>query len=296
MKWKTLFVSLILIAMGSLFVDASPAQQADHRTIVIKFMEEVWKKGNLAHIDQVMDPNVIRFGHVAEGNTNGIAAYKALVTKVRSAFTDYNITLLDLMGDGNKATFKWQLRGNYVGPDQKISPGRSVDILGKTIWIFRDGKVIREVVEMDAEEYHRQIELALPYSEVHSRALMLSYLYEVINHGDVSAIEELVSDRHVLHTSNNRDLTGQEALREHVLTLRTAFPDLSVTINEVIADGNIVSARWTLSGTHRAEWNGIPASNRQVKATGLTMMRIKDEKIQETWNVVDLVAIGVKVN
>jgi hypothetical protein len=58
----------------------------------------------------------------------------------------------------------------------------------------------------------------------------------------------------------------------------------------------LVSARWTLSGTQRGEWNGVPATNRRLDATGLTMMRVKDDKIQETWSVLDLLLIGAKPN
>jgi steroid delta-isomerase-like uncharacterized protein len=285
----------VVLAACSVVASGFAPQDRGHRDQVIKYLDEVWSKGNLAYIDQLMDPQIERFGHVAEGNTFGIADYKSLVTKVRSAFTDYNFTLIDVMGTGNKATFKWQLRGNYVGADRKLSPGRTVDLMGKTAWLFKGDKVVREVVEMDSDEYHRQIAMAAPYSEVASRALMLSYLYEVVRQGDVSAVDELVADSHVLHTANNRDLVGKDALRAHVLELREAFPDLSVKIHDIIADGNIVSARWILSGTQRGEWNGVPATNRRIDATGLTMMRVKDDKIQETWSVLDLLLVGPKV-
>jgi steroid delta-isomerase-like uncharacterized protein len=296
MRWQKFAVASAVLAACSMVASGFAPQDQGHRSQVIKFMDEVWGKGNLAYIDQAMDPQIARFGHVAEGNTFGIAAYKSLVTKVRSSFTDYNFTLLDMMGVGNKATFKWQLRGNYVGADKKLSPGRTVDIMGKTVWIFRGDKVVREIVEMDQEEYHRQIAMAVPYSEVGSRALMLSYLYEVLSQGDVSSLDELVAETHVLHAANNKDLVGKDALREHVLDLRAAFPDLALKIHDVIADANIVSARWTLSGTQRGEWNGVPATNRRIDATGLTMMRIKDDKIQETWSVLDLLLVGPKAD
>jgi steroid delta-isomerase-like uncharacterized protein len=294
MKCKLFGLSLIVLGAASIAASALVPQSQGHREQVIKFMDEVWNKGNFAYIDQAMDPEIARFGHVSEGNTYGIAAYKDQVAKIRSSFTDYNITLKDMMGVGNKATYTWQLRGNYVGPDKKLSPGRTVDIMGKTVWIFKGDKVIREVVEMDQDEYYRQIQMAQPYSEVGNRALMLSYLYEVVSHGEVSSLEELVAQNHVLHNLGGDKVTGQAALREHVLALRAAFPDMTIKIGDVISEGNHVSARWTLEGTHKAEWNGIPASDRKVVASGITFMTIKDDKIQETWNFLDLM-VSAKV-
>jgi steroid delta-isomerase-like uncharacterized protein len=288
---KSKLFSLALIALATFSVAASAfAPQEGHRNLVAKYLDEVWNKGNLAAIDQLMDPEIARFGHVDEGNTYGIAAYKDRIGKIRSTFTDYNVTLLDMQGVDDKATFRWQLRGNYVGPNKAISPGRAVDIMGKTVWTVRGGKVVREVVEMDQEEFYRQIQMAQPYSEVGNRALMLSYLYEVVSRGEVSSLDALIADNHVLHDLGGTKVTGKAALREHVLSLRTAFPDLTIKIGDIIAEGNHVSAWWTLEGTQKGEWNGIAATNRRIVTSGLTFMTVKDGKIQESWNMIDLIA------
>lgn len=293
MKWK--IFGLALLVLGASFITASGfAPGEGYRETVIKFHDEVWNKGNLAFVDEVMTPQIARFGHVEEGNTYGIEAYKQQINKIRSSFTDYNIRLLDMMGVDDTATFTWQLRGNYVGPNKSISPGRTVDIMGKTVWTMKNGKVIREVVHMDPEEYYRQIQMAQPYSEVENRALMLSYLYEVVSLGDMTWVDKLVSPKHVLHDVGNDTVVGPEALRQHILALRTAFPDLKVKIHEVIADGNSVSARWTLEGTQKGSWNDNPATDRKMFATGVTFMTVKDNKIQETWNSIDLLAVGAK--
>jgi steroid delta-isomerase-like uncharacterized protein len=275
-----------------MMVSAYTPQDTGMREKVIKFNEEVWGKGNVAYIDTLMDPDFIRLGYTEQGNTAGIAAFKQKVQEIRSQFTDYSLTLTDMMGVGNKATFTWQLRGNYVGPGQKISPGRPVDLMGKTVWTFQGDKVISEVVEVDAEEYYRQIQMALPYSEIENRALALSYTYEVLSKGNVSSLSELVAEAHVLHDMNNQTIKGLDGLRNHVLDLRKAFPDVSIAINDVVADGNLVTTRWTITGTQRGAWNGIPATGKQFKATGMTFMRMGNGKIQETWSVWDTILLG----
>jgi steroid delta-isomerase-like uncharacterized protein len=295
MNRKLVAITFAVLATCSLAASAFVSQASGHREQVVKFLDEVWTKGNLAYIDEAMDPEFVRFGHTDEGNTVGIPAFKEKVRQIRASFTDYNITLVDMMGVGDKATFTWRLRGNYVGPDKKLSPGRAVDIMGKTVWLMRGDKVVKEVVEIDPEEYYRQIQMAVPYSGVENRALMLSYLYEVMSRGNVSALDELVSATHVLHDANNVTVTGVEKLREHVLAMRTAFPDLSIRIHEIVSDGNMVTARWTVTGTHRGDWNGIPATGTRVEASGLSFAYVKNGQIQETWSVWDTMKLRAKI-
>jgi predicted ester cyclase len=294
MTWKLFGIASAVLVTSSLVVSAYTPQQSGHREEVIKFVDEVWTKGNVAYVDVAMDPQIVRFGHTTEGNTTGIPAYKDRVQKIRSEFSDYNVTLVDMMGVGDKAIFTWRLKGNYVGPNKSITPGRAVDITGKTVWIMRGGKVVEEIVEMDPEEYYRQIQMAVPYSEVENRALVLSYLYEVMSRGNVSALDELVAANHILHDINDQTIKGIEPLRAHILDLRKAFPDLTVTINDIRADGNLVTARWTIAGTQKGEWNGYPPTNLHFTAIGLSQAFIKDGKIQETWSNWDTMKLRMK--
>jgi steroid delta-isomerase-like uncharacterized protein len=66
-----------------------------------------------------------------------------------------------------------------------------------------------------------------------------------------------------------------------------AFPDLRITVDNIIAEGDKVAVRWTATGTHLGELMGIPASGRQIKFTGITIHRFADGKIVENWWVYD---------
>jgi len=67
----------------------------------------------------------------------------------------------------------------------------------------------------------------------------------------------------------------------------TAFPDARITIEENIADGNTIAARWTLEGTHRAEFEGIPATGRKVKFDGIEYNIIVNGQCAEHWSMFD---------
>jgi steroid delta-isomerase-like uncharacterized protein len=73
--------------------------------------------------------------------------------------------------------------------------------------------------------------------------------------------------------------------------LRAAFPDLRVEINDLIAEGDKVVARNTVTGTHRGEFMGIPPTGRRVAYDEIFVVRFADGRIAETWGVVDLASL-----
>ena len=67
----------------------------------------------------------------------------------------------------------------------------------------------------------------------------------------------------------------------------TAFPDLHVTTNYLVAEGDKVVKRWTAHSTHKGELMGIPATGKRIVVTGIEMFRIADGKIAELWACMD---------
>ena len=68
---------------------------------------------------------------------------------------------------------------------------------------------------------------------------------------------------------------------------RGAFPDLRATINKQVADGDSVVTHLTLSGTHKGEYRGVPATNRQVTWSQIAIARFERGKIVESWRIPD---------
>jgi predicted ester cyclase len=84
---------------------------------------------------------------------------------------------------------------------------------------------------------------------------------------------------------------GPEGIRRTVMLLRTAFPDLRFTIEQVIVEDETIAARWTARGTHHGTLQGpigsIAATGRPVAFQGITMGRVVDRKAGETWVIMD---------
>ncbi len=117
-----------------------------------------------------------------------------------------------------------------------------------------------------------------------NKALARRVLEEVFNQGNLSLIDELFTEDIVNHDAAFPEpQVGAVAARATVNGYREGFPDLSITIEEQLADGDRVATRWTARGTHRGELMGMSATGKQATVTGITIDRIVDGRIAETW-------------
>jgi predicted ester cyclase len=99
---------------------------------------------------------------------------------------------------------------------------------------------------------------------------------ELWNHtGDLDAAEELFA-------------AGQaEAAKQQAADFRRGFPDVISTIEDLIAEGDMVVARWRSRATHQGDYMGIAATGNEVQFTGISVYRIEGGKIAESWTVED---------
>jgi steroid delta-isomerase-like uncharacterized protein len=80
---------------------------------------------------------------------------------------------------------------------------------------------------------------------------------------------------------------GPEIIKEHISDWLSGFPDLSFTIEQMIAEGDRVSTLLTMDGTHTGEWLGIPPNGKRINIRMTTIHRIRNGKIVEDWVVVE---------
>ena len=85
------------------------------------------------------------------------------------------------------------------------------------------------------------------------------------------------------------DTEGLDALRQAFAGFRTTFPDLRITPEQFVAEGDLVSLRWTASGTHSGPFAGIEPSGRRVAWGGTDTYRLSDGKVAEWWRNEDVV-------
>jgi steroid delta-isomerase-like uncharacterized protein len=79
----------------------------------------------------------------------------------------------------------------------------------------------------------------------------------------------------------------RETTKQVVAMYGRAFPDLNHTVDEWVVEGDTVGARWTVNGTHQGEFQGIPASGKSIKRSGITVHHLAGGKLRETWLTFD---------
>ena len=115
---------------------------------------------------------------------------------------------------------------------------------------------------------------------------------EATNTGDSEliskTIDEVVEPDVLIRTPLPVEATGAEALKEVFSRLHRAFPDLHVSVEDVIAEGDRIAARNSVTGTHQGDYMGIPPTGRRVTYNEMFIVRFVDGRIAETWGVVDV--------
>lgn len=119
-----------------------------------------------------------------------------------------------------------------------------------------------------------------------NKAQVRRVIEEVYNRGDLALVDELAAGGMVIHAATG-DIVGREAVKRYVAALRTGFPDLHVTIEEQIAEGDRVVTRWTARGTHDGVFQGLAPTGRPACVTGTDIDRMADGRAVECWMQMD---------
>ena len=110
--------------------------------------------------------------------------------------------------------------------------------------------------------------------------------WEIVNQHNPDLIDEFYTPDLVWHEPD-QDIQGSEEAKQFVSTFLEAFPNLNVTLEDEIAEGDKVVTRWTIRGTHQGELMGIAPTEEQIELKGITIHRIKGGKIAEEWERYD---------
>lgn len=130
-----------------------------------------------------------------------------------------------------------------------------------------------------------------------NKAAVQRFNHAFIAQGDMKAFEELMDPRFINRTALPGFPPGADGMVKMIVEiLRAAFPDISVEIHDQIAEGDKVFTRKTLSGTHRGEFLGVPATGRRLSIQVFDLVRLENGRYVEHWglNTVPLLAMQLK--
>jgi steroid delta-isomerase-like uncharacterized protein len=107
---------------------------------------------------------------------------------------------------------------------------------------------------------------------------------EVWNKGNLQVTDELFTPNYTHHDASTPDVgRGPESEQKRATLYRTAFPDIRFTIDDMIAEGETVMARWSCRATHKGDLSGIAPTGKQININGVSIARFTNGKMAEGW-------------
>jgi steroid delta-isomerase-like uncharacterized protein len=112
--------------------------------------------------------------------------------------------------------------------------------------------------------------------------------FDEVAMGDMTAVDEIIALEFVRHDlAGGPEAHGPDGVKRLIAGLRTGFPDLQTTIEDIFSDGDRVVVRFTASGTHSGPFMGIAPTGREATWSGVNIYRVSGGRIRETWQLAD---------
>ena len=147
--------------------------------------------------------------------------------------------------------------------------------------------------------YDRTVDAAASEAE-RNKQITREYLEKVWIGKDPSAVHQYVDPNVILHEHLGEAEIGAETrgswgIEEQLTIVLNAAPDLQFVLDEIVAERDIVAARWHFEATHTGNFYGVPATNRRVSMHGMFFSRFRDGKVVESWQTLDIFSILVQM-
>ena len=124
-----------------------------------------------------------------------------------------------------------------------------------------------------------------------NKKIVRRFVEEFKNKANHNIVDELFTPDPAIHFPIPGLPPGRDALKQLGPLVVMAFPDVHVTVEDLIAEGDKVVERTAAGGTHKGEFYGIPATGKQITWTEIHIYRLKDGKITELWSQIDLLGL-----
>ena len=124
-------------------------------------------------------------------------------------------------------------------------------------------------------------------SEAENKTIAQRFNEDVWGRGDQAALEELLDLDFVDHDALPGQPPGREGHQQILAAFRSAFPDLNVTTEDIVAEGHKVVSRWTARGTHQGALLAIAPTGNGVTIKGIDVLRVAEGRIVERWSQIN---------
>jgi len=272
------------------------------RDIARRFVTDLFGKGDLAMVDEVVDPDLVDH-NTFPGLPPGIEGFRLAPLVVREGFPDLHSIPARVVVDGDRVFYNWEGTATHTGPFAGFEPtGGKIRMAGMEIITFKGDRVAEHWTLNNALEVMQQLGLVpggTPSSEPReytqvpaceggvttsmeeNKAIMLRQIEEIWNGKNLDAADELY---HPQAVTPYVDLPpGPAGCKAVASVFHTAMPDFHMTVEDILAEDDLVVARVNQTGTHGGELWGMPATGTRLEFAGLAVVKICDGRILSSW-------------
>jgi steroid delta-isomerase-like uncharacterized protein len=271
----------------------APPSPGENKLFLQRYVKNVIDGENPGLADRYFASNF--YNHdPAPGEQPGLQGVTRFLESIFTAFSGFHTTIEEQIAEDDLVVGRWSQRFTNTGPYLNF-PGslKPIHIGGITITRVRNGKLVEQweardavslLVQMNVVRPLGPLEAAIPDEQkTANEAIASRFFYEAWNCGNSRLVDEIFSSEFLNHNLLEGQVNGPAGMRQWIEGWRSAFPDMSVTIDLVISEGPKVVTRWTLNGTHRNTFLGIPATGKYVTIPGITIFRVEDGRVKEAW-------------
>lgn len=272
-----------------------------NKALAGRYFYEVFNEANMNTLEEICAPDFIFTLPTHTEPFRGVEGYKDLVNMLIGCFPDLHFAIEDMFAEEDRVFTRWTSRGTHTGiPFPTVigdvpAIGNSFMIEGMTWHRVVDGKLAEVQANEDSLGLIQQLGRVLfptedvskpsePASPEANKKIVNRYLNEIMNQGKLEVINEIMAPNVAFRIPTLPDpVRGRDGIKQFVCGLRTAFPDLKFTMDYQIAEGNKVAVRYSLTGTHKGEFLGIPPSNNQIADEGNDLFHLAGGQIVNIW-------------
>jgi steroid delta-isomerase-like uncharacterized protein len=274
-----------------------------NRATILRFFREVIGLGDLDVLDALATEDYQDYVALP-GQGPGRAGLKHRIAVIRAAFQPRHV-LHDVIVDSDRVAVRWTLQGVHSAEFLGLRPtGKPVHFDGIDMYQMRNGRMAAHWNVVDMWSFYQQVtsqreereeeEKETTVAENENSRLIGRYYEEVLNQGRVEVLDTIAQADHIEHDPLPGQAQGREGLKQRVNIIKTAF-NPQFTLEHVIAESDKVAVMWSNRGTHLVEWFGVPPTGKTIVARGIDIHLIRDGRMAEHWDVVDMLSILIQI-
>jgi predicted ester cyclase len=291
-----------------------PATIRANKASFRRIPEVIYNTGELAVTMDVMVERYTEHIALPPGYTPDRAGFLKFVAMWRTAVPDlkYAVTHFtpdDLIGEGDRVVHHVVGRGTHLGEMLGIAPtGRPLEWTETHIGRYDDGMLVEHWGQIDVLRMMQCIGVVPGYTEAPPppvsldvpdehpisadgmRALMTRFIDDVWNHGRLDTADEIFHPAATSPSAPQLPLGGA-GVRLIASMIRTAFPDLSISIDDMIVEYPFVVGRFCERGTQRGDLMGIAPTGRSVRFGEIGILRVANGQVVESWYDADMMGL-----